>query len=208
MLERLRPLAASAVGGAAVGVLAKWVDENGPDWLAVAGSSLPIWIVATVLIGWTAGSAAAAALRTAVFFVSMTATYYLWAHLVVQIPVDRLSVLWFAAALVPCPVLAAVVAAVRTRARLAPLVLGATAALVFVAGAVPWWWRQFADGHAEFEGEPDYLTYALTDLVLMLVLVGLPRSPRRIAATALWATVLAWPVHRLFHAIAERTNLF
>ncbi|MCL3838490.1 DUF6518 family protein [Aeromicrobium duanguangcaii] len=203
MPNSARPFVLWALAGAASGVLAKWADIHGTGWLAVVASELPVWIAATVLIGWFAASVPRAARDAAAFFVAMTAAHYVWALEVAHHPIDRDSMLWFVIALAPCPALAAVVRAARGRRWSEPAVLGASAALICVTGSLPWWWAQVTtSGRDPFA--PDHRLDALIDVALALGLVALARTPRRAAAALATAVVLFWPVDQLWDLVATR----
>lgn len=128
----LADLVRFAAGGAVAGVLAKLAD--GPvTWLNDAASYLGLWIVAAVVIGATASSAARAAGRAAVAFTAMCLGYYGYAALALGHPVGREAAVWLALALTAVPLVAAAAHAARVRDRWwSGVVLAGLAALVGV----------------------------------------------------------------------------
>ncbi len=77
--RRLAHLALAALAGAAMGVLAKWVDFSSQSLGAVL-SELPVWILLGLLIVRLSGSPGRAAAHVFVFFLAMLPAYYLTAE--------------------------------------------------------------------------------------------------------------------------------
>ncbi len=204
MTGRARPAFLALATGASAGCVAKWSDEHGPDWLGDLGTELSFWVFIAVLVGWLTGSLAQAAVTSAVFFVTMTASYYAWSVFVLGFSFESASLIWFALALSACPLLSASMHAAR-RDSPGSVALGAAAALVAASGSVRTWWLQLIG--ALGEEHPDHTVGGLLNVAMVVTLVLLARSPRRILLAGLAAVVLFWPVATLYGTVSSRIPL-
>lgn len=177
--RRRAPLTLAVLGGVLTGVAAKAGDESGWRWAADLGSYPAAWVLVVALIGWSAPSAAAAALRSGVFFAAMTVAYYAWAALVLDFGWSvRLLVAWLvlSATAVPATAVAAHVAT-RGSGWLPGALLAMAAGITLGGGAL-------ADAG-------DHPVQAVADVVVALVLVVVLARDLR---TRSWAAALTLPL--------------
>ena len=172
------PLAVAAVSGVLAGIAAKAADESGHRWAADLGSYPAAWVLAVALIGWSAPSGRAAAVRAAVFFAAMTVAYYAWAALVLHFGWNvRLLIAWLLLSVSAVPATAVAAHWSTRRSGWLPGALLAMAAAITLGGG--------ALGNAG--GHP---VQAVADVVVAVLLVAvLPRDGR----TRIWAVGLTLP---------------
>jgi hypothetical protein len=173
------------------GAVAKFADESGVGWASDLGDFPAVWVLALALIGWAAPTPGRAALRAAIFFVTMCLAYYAWASFVMGFPVASDIWLWTGLAATAVPLLAAVVRCTGDRHGLLPGVILATVAALAIVDGVVWqfWWAWRGDA------TPDWFPMrpfqALTNVAVALLVAGvLPRDHR----TRAWAIILLIPV--------------
>ncbi|MCZ2819331.1 DUF6518 family protein [Modestobacter sp. VKM Ac-2977] len=177
--RRRAPLALAVLAGVLTGVAAKAGDESGWQWAADLGSYPAAWVLVVALIGWSAPSPVAAALRSGVFFAAMTVAYYAWAALVLDFGWSvRLLVVWLvlSATAVPATAVAAHVAT-RGSGWLPGALLAMAAGITLGGGALT--------------DAGDHPVQAVVDVVVALVLVVVLARDLR---TRLWATALTLPL--------------
>lgn len=191
--------------GAVAGLIAKWSDENGPQWLGDLGTELPFWVALATAIGWFASSRIRAAVSAGLFFLAMTAAYYGWAHVALGHPFEPASLIWFALAAGACPLLSAAVNAARPRRTSGPVALGAAAAVVAATGSVRGLWLQVTEGLGE--DAPSRAAAGILDVALAVALVLLARTPRGVVVAATAAVLLFWPVDVLYDTVSSRVPL-
>ncbi|MCZ2824168.1 MULTISPECIES: DUF6518 family protein [unclassified Modestobacter] len=177
--RRRAPPVLALLAGLLTGAAAKAGDESGWRWAADLGSYPAAWVLVVALIGWSAPSPAAAALRSGVFFAAMTVAYYAWAALVLDFGWSvRLLVAWLvlSATAVPATAVAAHVAT-RGSGWLPGALLAMAAGITLGGGAL-------ADAG-------DHPVQAVVDVVVALVLVVVLARDLR---TRLWAAALTLPL--------------
>jgi hypothetical protein len=147
-------------------------------------------VLAVALIGWSAPSLAAAALRSGVFFAAMTVAYYGWAATVLGFGWDAdLVVVWLLLSATAVPATGAAVQwATRRAGRLPGALLAAAAGIPLGGGAI---------GDA---GE--HPVQAVADVVVALALVAvLPRHGRTRLAAVLLTLPLTWVAAQLLDVL-------
>ncbi len=166
--------------GAAAGIAAKEADESGIGWLGDAGTYPALWILALALIGRQAPSPPQAALRAAIFFVTMCLAYYAWtAHLFAvpfaNVGTTRYLQLWIGLSVTVVPATASMVWwASRQRGVWPGAVLAVTAGLVFTDGVLQRYWLVLAE--LVPQGFPQRPVQADIDLTVAgIIVVLLPR---------------------------------
>jgi hypothetical protein len=144
---RWAPLAPAGIAGVLAGIVAKAGDESGWRWAADLGNCPAAWVLAVALIGWSAPSAVAAALRSGMFFAAMTVAYYAWAAEVLDVGWDvRLLVAWLLLSATAVPVTGAGVQwAPRRAGWFAGGLLGVPAEPVLGSGAARQTWLIWTD---------------------------------------------------------------
>ncbi|MGY1594657.1 DUF6518 family protein [Geodermatophilus sp. SYSU D00708] len=185
-----RALSWALLSGLLAGVVAKAADESGLSWAADLGSYPAAWVLAVALVGRTAPTVGAAAVRAAVFFAAMTLAYYAWAAWVLGFGWSPLLPAWL---VLSATAVAATAAGCWWATRRAGLLPGAVVALtagVTLAGgeaAALLWTLTGGAGPGFRTAHP---VQGWVDAVVAVVLVAvLPRSGR----TRLWALVLLAP---------------
>ncbi|WP_370894632.1 DUF6518 family protein [Janibacter sp. GXQ6167] len=182
-----------AVGGLVVGLVTKWADESGIDWLGDLGTGLGVWIVATVLIGRVARGWRSAAVAAVGFFAAMLIGYYAYTVVILGYPVDRPTVAgWLVLALLACPLLAAIVAWARQRPGIAAVVHGLAAAGVMSVGYFAIGWQEIVGGMEDIGA--DHRLDALLTTVMALAIVGLVGRFRWALVAAIVAAVTYLPI--------------
>lgn len=192
-----------AAGGALTGVLAKAADAGGPAWAADLGSDPAAWVLAVALLGQSAPSVRAAAVRAAVFFAAMSVAYYGWEVTVLGAgPSGRvvaLPVAWLVLSATAVPAFAVVVRAACLRRGAASGALLALAAGVAPADGAAWQLWQAATGSLP-AGVPLRPVQAAAGVAVALVLTAvLPRHGRTRAV----AVVLLVPAAALAAAAVD-----
>jgi hypothetical protein len=188
------------LAGLLAGMLAKWMDEDGPavlgsagGWLAWLLSLLGVWAFTIAMVARSAPSPSHAAVRSSAFLLAMCVGYYGFSQVVFGFSGVRLLELWCVLAVTVAPLLATGLCwAVRSprRSAAAEVVTALVAAIplgVLVAEAV-----SLAAPPANGD------VPALVDLVLAAVLVWLlPRNPparMRMLLAGVPTTLAAWLV--------------
>ena len=191
-------VAALTALGVVAGIAAKAADESGWRWAADLGTYPAVWVLAVAVIGRNAPTARAAAVRSALFFATMTAAYYGWAVWVLGFGYEPDLVLtWL---VLSATAVAAVAAVSWWATRHSGPVAGALMALIAgtalaggaVRGVVLWW-----------SGTPVVLhpVQAVADvLVAAVVVLALPRH----GVSRAWAAVLVVPLWWLAAEVLDR----
>ncbi|WP_222195959.1 DUF6518 family protein [Modestobacter italicus] len=198
------PLASSAAAGVLAGVAAKAGDESGWRWAADLGSYPAAWVLVVALIGWRAPLPRAAALRSGLFFATMTVAYYGWAALVLGFSGQAdLLVIWLLLSATAVPATGVAVHwATRHTGWLPGALLGVPAGLVLGSGGARQTWLAWQDGALSMAGRP---VQTLAEVVTVLVLVLLlPRDHR----TRLWAAACAVPATWLAPQVLDLLHRF
>lgn len=100
------PLVTTFVGGAALGLTAKFADESGIVGVGQIGSFLGVWVVVATLIAAWSHSRQIAALRVGVFMLAMVAAYYLATRWLFGVFPTSYFIHWAAVALLLSPLFA------------------------------------------------------------------------------------------------------
>ncbi len=161
-----------------------------------------------VVIGWTAPTLTAAALRAGLFFVGLSLAYYAFSTFVLGYPGGALVQRWAILAVTAVPLVAAATWwASRHRGPLPAVVLGLVAAIALIDGNVlPFWYAVIGDPlPAEFPYRP---IQAVVEIGTASVIAGL--VPRNWATRAMALVVVVpalWLVPELV-SIAMRLVAF
>lgn len=187
------------IAGLLAGMLAKWMDEDGPAVLGQAGgwlgwllSLLGVWVFTIAMVARSSPSPSHAAVRSSAFLLAMCVGYYGFSQVVYGFSGVRLLELWCVLAVTAAPLLAAGLCwAVRSRRRGAAEVVTALVAAIPLGVLVA---EAASLAAAPANGDAP----AVVDLVLAAVLVWLlPRNPRarvRMLLAGVPTTLAAWLV--------------
>ncbi|MPR00050.1 hypothetical protein GB931_19420 [Modestobacter sp. I12A-02628] len=170
--------------GALAGAAAKAADESPWRWAADLGTLPAAWVLAVALLARGAGSARAAAVRSAVFFCAMTVAYYSWAAGVLDFGWSVQLPLWLLLSVTAVPAFGVTVWTATRRAGALPgLLLAFAGAVTLARGAVGRLWAQALS--EQLGTRPvQLLADVLVAGFVVLVLPG-HRSTRRWAVAAL-----------------------
>lgn len=181
-----------ALAGVAAGVVAKLADTLG-TWWADAGTYPALWVVPLAAAARTSRSPGRAALRSAAFFIPMTAAYYAWAQVVLGFASTRYMIAWIVLATTVVPPAAAVVRWSRDRSDpVAAVAIAALASLAFTGGAVRRVWLAASGAIPSAAAHP--VQAALEVAVAAGVVMWLPRTRRARLEAALVLVPLGWYV--------------
>ncbi len=97
---------ASAFAGAVSGVAAKAADQSQVDWLNDLGTYPAVWILIIVAVSRWSSTPVRAAGYSVAFFVSMVASYYLYARQVLGFGMAQDELIWSIAAVTVAPLAA------------------------------------------------------------------------------------------------------
>lgn len=192
--RRLVVTAALAAGGFAAGVAAKAVDISPvPDWLGDLGNFPTAFVLALVLIAWSAPSVLAAALRAALAFVGVCLGYYVWSSVAAGFLNRESALAWTAVSLTAVPLAAAVLRwAARRPGIFAGAALAGVGALLTTDEVLEqMWWvltQDVAGAQADLWTRPVQVLIQIAGLLLLLV--ALPPGRR----SRLWALALFLPL--------------
>lgn len=190
--------------GLLLGLVSKWADQQGPDWLAGTTTGRGPWIALAFAVGWLAPTSTSAAVRAVLLFVPVVAGYTGYATWVLHHPLGTRDVAWLLIALIACPAIAVLVRRATTHPIGHPLVAGATAALILTNGPAH---RLLLAASGQLADGPTSHMSGLLDLALAAAVLLTPRRVPWVALALLTAAVLTPLLGGVLDVLQTRLHL-